>query len=232
MTALDLTNSCNTSSTQCLAVKGWTRIQCEHLAVYWRPMRCRRCMGCLLWKTRRVIAQVMVGLEEENKWTSFITLTSVPGSQWSTLMSQFSRLVKWLRSTYGSVDYAAVKQEGTSTGMKHLHVIFLGLRWVPYAILSAKWKRLTGAWAVDIQRVAGGKVAGYISRYIGQGMAVMLGKAVTFSKGWLRSGKPKLLEVAVDVGEPRTREWVGRTGSGTLIERWGPYGQCECPGRH
>lgn len=115
--------------------------------------------------------------------------------------------------------------------MRHLHVLFLGLRWVPYAALSAKWKRLTGAWAVDIQRVAGGKVAGYISRYIGQGMAVILGKAVTFSKGWVRTARPKLLEVAVDVGEPRVRAWVARTASGTLVERWGPEGGCECPGR-
>lgn len=231
MTALDLTNSCNASGAYCQAVKGWSRILCEHLACYWRPMRCRRCMGCLALKTKRVIAQVLIGLDEGEKWKSFITLTSTPGSQWSGLMSQFQKLVKWLRTTFGPVEYAAVKQEGSLTGMKHLHVLFLGLRWVPYVTLSRKWQSLSGAWSVDVQRVAGSKVAGYISRYIGQGMAVILGKAVTFSKGWLRSAKPKLLEVAVDVGEPHARDWAAKTLNGTLVEWWGPHGECECPGR-
>jgi len=231
MTTLDLTNSCNISSTRCIAVRGWSRIVCEHLAVYWRPMRCRRCMGCLRWKTNRVIAQVLVGLDAEEAWTSFITLTSKPGSQWSVLMCAFGRMVKWLRTIYGPVEYAAVKQEGSLTGMKHLHILFLGLRWVPYAALSRKWKLLTGAWSVDIQRVSGGRVAAYISRYIGEGLSVIVGKAVTFSKGWLRAKRPKLLEVAADVGEPHTRDWVARTAGGALIERWGPHGACECPGR-
>jgi len=231
VTALDLTKSCNSSGTYCQAVKGWSRIQCEHLAVYWKPRRCRRCLGCLLLKTNRVIAQVLTGLDEEEKWKSFITLTSTPGTQWSSLMAAFSKMVKWLRTSYGDVQYAAVKQEGGVSGMKHLHVLFLGLRWVPYAALSTKWKALTGAWSVDIQRIAGSKVAGYISRYIGQGMAVILGKAVTFSRGWVRRSKPKLLAVAMDVGEPHARTWVARTLNGTLVEWWGPRGDCECPGR-
>lgn len=238
MTALDLTNSYNTTpapattpGTRCTDIKGWSRIVCEHLATYWRPMRCRRCMGCLRWKTNRVISQVLGGLDGEDKWKSFITLTSTPGMEWSSLMRAFQRLVKWLRTTYGNVQYAAVKQEGSLNGMRHLHVLFLGLRWVPYAALSARWRSLTGAWSVDIQRIAGAKVAGYISRYIGQGMGVLLGKAVTFSKGWRRVKPPEKVEYNPDIGKPHPRPWVAMTKAGTLIECWGPDGECVCPGR-
>jgi len=194
-------------------------------------MRCKRCVGCLRWKTNRVIAQALVGLDGENSWKSFVTLTSLPGASWSRVMRAFQRLVRWMRSTYGSVEYAAIKQEGSSTGMKHLHCLLLGPKWVPYVILSRKWQSLSGAWSVDIQRVGSLSVAGYVARYIGQGMGVLVGKAVTFSKGWVRSIKPVLLEVRVDIGEPRARVWAARTGGGTLIERWGPHGECECPGR-
>ena len=223
-------NSHNITGAYCASPKGWARVVCEHLAVYWKPLRCKQCEGCLRWKTKRVIAQVLTGLEGDEKWKSFVTLTTIQAPSWSWVMTRFQKLVRWLRSTYGPVEYAAIKQEGTSTGMKHLHLLLLGPAWIPYATLSQKWKSISGAWSVDIQRVSSSGVAGYVARYVAAG-SVILGKAVTFSKGWLRAHRPQTIDYAKVSGAPSARVWVAVTQTGVKVEWWGPDGVCGCPGR-
>lgn len=221
-------HSSNSTETNCQAVKGWARVQCEHLAVYWKPLRCKKCGGCFLWKTKRVIAQVLTGLEGE-EWKTFMTLTTRPSASWDQVMKWFSALMRWMRKSHSRVEYAAIKQEGGSTGMKHLHCLIIGPPWVPYVALSRKWSALSGAWSVDVRRVGSSAVAGYVARYVALGM---LGarKAVTFSAGWRKSIKPKVLEFWGCGGGPEDRAWVVVLPNGTKVESWGPKGECVCPG--
>jgi len=196
------------------------------------PARCRKCAGCLLFKTYRTIAKCMYGFDGGTEWKEFLTLTTKAEPSWPRIMYCWQRLVRWLRKRYGPVSYACIKQEGKKTQNKHLHILLLGPVWISYRDVSAKWLELIGAWHVNIQRVTTtGRVAAYVSRYVASAMAGVR-KAVTFSSGWRRSSPPK-----VRVSEVMRRDlntawpWAAITRGGTLVDYWGIRGECECPGR-
>lgn len=223
-----LDNSSN--STKCTDIKGWCRVSCEHGAVYWRPLRCRKCRGCLAFKTCRITGTIINGMEGA-EWTQMVTLTTTPGTKWVSIMLSWQAFIRWARMRWGRFEYAAVKQEGSNTGMKHLHVIMVGGAACQPREVSDYWKGLTGAWNIDVKEITGAEVAGYVSRYVAGGIA-QVAKAVTFSRGWLRSGKPQetaspVIRRALDLSWC----WVDETRSGVLVEYWSPEGECECPGR-
>lgn len=224
----------------CYQPKGYVWGDCLHGVGGWIPLGCRNCEGCKEWWRKRTMRRILNYLEGQ-KWVSFVTLTSLPGAEWPSLVKQFGHLVRWLRSTYGVAEYVAVKEKGSVNGMKHLHCIFSPWIWVPYAALSQKWFALSGAWAVNIQRVASSsnlrRVASYVAKYITKGFATesysQLRKRVTFSRGW-----PKL---AAPLMKPWLRlEWQphfpwlrgGRkTSSGCLVQWDGSTLPCDCFGQ-
>ena len=131
---------------------------------------------------------------EGEKWVSFLTLTSRPGITWPLLMKAWSTFVKVLRRRYGPLGYLAVKEEGTATGMRHLHVLITGAVWLNWPSMSRAWSRLTGAPGVDIRRVntRGGKTAYsralYVCKYIGKGFGqdAPMRKLLTASAGFFK----------------------------------------------
>lgn len=228
---LNLIVSTNPSTgTQCQTPKGWLRLVCEHGSIAWKPMRCRHCEGCFNWRRKATISKIMYGLEGE-KWISFCTFTSMPGASWPFLMRAFQSLVKTLRKSYGRVEYVASKEEGASTGMKHLHVLLVGPSWIPYAVLSQAWLCRSGAWSVNIQRVSSGGTAAYITK----GLVAYLTKAgtewrklITFSKGWTKTPRVKMQEVHFYLHPPEPRPWAGLLLHGGYIEV--RREQCTCFG--
>jgi len=161
------------------------------------------------------------------EWKSLLTLTTRPGTSWSSIMRAWSSLIRSLRKRYGDVQYAVAKEEGDSTGMRHLHAVLVGPTWVPHAVVSALWYRRLGAYIVDIRRVSGGKVAGYVGKYLTkQGLG--LRKVLTYSRGWPKSKLPRLLECGPIGGKPVPRAWLYEQVGCMLVEWWGREGPCAC----
>jgi len=217
---------------RCQYPSGWVLVTCEHGGVWWVPSRCNGCEGCRELRRQRRVAQVIETIQA-SKWVAVMTLTSRRGMEWPVLMRRFQSLVKALRQEYGRIEYAAFKEEGSETGMKHLHVVVRGWVWVPHAKLRAMWRERTGAFHVNITRIHSGgqEAANYVSKHCGRVAAkhcskavgaVGPGKRVTFSKGFL-------------VKRPECKRWVtfflyprsenhGLPGlelpCGTVVEKW------------
>lgn len=158
------------------------------------------------------------------KWLTFVTLTSVPTSEWSGIMASFSTLVRNMRKN-GAVEYAAVKETGQK-GMKHLHVLLKGPSWLSRESLSTQWKRMTGAWNVDVRRVFGStKVGSYMAKYMSKSMAAgSLKKLITFSRNWYEKMKINPAFYVVHyAGRPDERQWEAVEEDGTLVEKG-----CKC----
>lgn len=85
--------------------------------------------------------------------------------------------------------------------MKHIHVIVLPWRFVPWQSLRQEWERLTGAWNVDVRRIPGARAAAYVSKYVAKGN-YGLRKNVTFSRSFAKL--------------PKEARW-------TRIDEWKPY---------
>jgi hypothetical protein len=162
----------------------------------------------------------------------FLTLTTInrePRMTWQEIMLRWSRLVAWLRRVYGPLEYVVVKEEGAN-GLRHLHAIVSGWRWVPVATLSAKWKLLTGAYRVWVERVVGRDgVAGYLGKYLAKGN-LPLRKLLTYSAGWPKLPVTEFLEVARETWFPARLVWAARMTNGSLVEWWGNDGPCSCFG--
>jgi hypothetical protein len=191
------------ADTRCSSPKGWTLFQCPHGSRVWLPRRCRHCPGCGQSRRNRLIVRLLAGTSTAQTVT-LLTLTSVPSSDWPLIMREWSHMVRWLRRASPSITYAAIKEAGTRSGMKHLHVLILNLDYVPQARISAEWARLTGAPIVDVRRVAGDHAAAYVAKYVSKGPASCL-KSVTFGRDW---PKPEPL--------PRTARAIDSIGP------WGP----------
>jgi len=220
------TNSVAQTDANCENPRGWLRVECAHGGIFWKIVRCRRCEGCFHHRAKVRTAKILTGIEGA-EWKSLLTLTSLPNTPWSRIMSKWTALVRYLRRSYGDVQYAVAKEQGSLTGMRHLHAVLVGPSWVPHAVVSRFWYSRLGAHVVDIRRVSSSRVAGYVAKYITKA-DTMIRKALTFSRGWVRSSFPPLLAMSNLLGEPLVRRWREAHGDGILIERWGWAGRCRC----
>jgi len=216
----------------CSNPKGWYLLVCTHLGQAYKPMRCRHCAGCQEAKRRKAIARIIHGMGEQD-YLVFLTLTTVnrePRMTWPDIMKAWSRLVAWLRRTYGPMEYALVKEEGAG-GVRHLHGIVSGWKWVPISDLSREWQRLTGAYRVWIDRVVGRDgVASYVAKYMAKS-GLPLRKLLTYSAGWPKLPPTEWLECTdLGNGRPTARAWADVLVDGTLVEWWGRGGRCPCFG--
>jgi hypothetical protein len=166
---------------------------CPHGAVIVNPVACRNCDWCMGTRQRKVIGDALYSSEYKNHRANLamLTLTSARGAEWPALMRRFQSLMKWIRKR-GPVHYIAAKEEGKETGMKHLHVIIFGWRYIPWIAISKAWQSRTGAWGIYIKKVKHtayvGDVIAYVTKYVTKQIGGMLGtlKHVTYSANFPR----------------------------------------------
>lgn len=224
------------TSTICEHPKGWRRYECPHGGEAVFPLRCRRCDACREAHQWRVIGEIASGIQA-SAWAAMVTLTTAPQDdgtwpEWSTIMRRFQSLVKALRSRYGCIEYAAVKEEGAQSGMRHLHVAVVGAEWIDHQVLRRLWQGRTGAWSVDVRRIRAGR-AKEVASYLGKQRVSR--KMVTYSKGYPRQPMESLLE---DRGEEISPSALAASGNnlmlptvtGGYVVHWGPGGPCDCFG--
>lgn len=136
------------------------------------PMRCRcwHCEECRPGRVQRLIHEAKSG-----KPTLFITLTSRRRSDRSPSWAAQELVRAWrtIRSEYlkkhgkGSLAFLAVFEE-TKKGWPHLHIV-ARCKWLDQRWLSKRMAALHDSPVVDVRRVTGlGKVANYITKYIGK----------------------------------------------------------------
>jgi len=200
------------------------------------PIRCRVCVGCRAHYQNRVIARIAQGVQTFGEGrASLLTLTSSPGTSWPLIMAKWSSMAKALRAFSPRLEYAAVKEVGPATGMKHLHVVCANWLFTPFETISAMWESRIGAPGVDIRRFYGrvedipGYVAKYVSKTIGD---TGVHKVVTYSKHW-----PKLRaqSTARFLGWLSNLNWwrvMGMTAEGHIIPQRpdGRFTDCSCFG--
>lgn len=99
-------------------------------------------------------------------------------------MRAFLLLVRWMRRQNPGLEYAAIKEEGAKTGMKHLHVVMLNWRFIPQEEIQCEWLRLTGSWNAQIKRITDTKGAAlYVSKYVSKAVPFSR-KSITYSAGF------------------------------------------------
>ncbi|KKM19934.1 hypothetical protein LCGC14_1650610 [marine sediment metagenome] len=204
---------------------GWSPLRCEHGTEVWFPKRCRACPGCRRARVGTVIARILLGLQQPGDHV-LLTLTSRPGTTWPQIMKAWSSMVRGLRQGGSRLPYAAIKQEGRASGMKHLHIVALGWSYVPQRELSRRWLGLTGAPVVDVRRIEDASITNYLAPYLASDLAGTR-KNVTYSLRWPKLPRGHTWQLIPDrhpiaicgnVAEVTTR--------GCAVVKWGKG--CDC----
>jgi hypothetical protein len=98
-------------------------------------------------------------------------------------MRAFQHLIKFLRKTSPDLAYAACKEEGSDTGMRHLHVVLIGFQYTPQSSIARRWRELTGAFVVRIERLRSDRAGYYVAKYVSKDLDAAR-KHVTYSKNF------------------------------------------------
>lgn len=174
-----------------------------------------------------MVARIGNGLEGKPN-SAMLTLTSVPGTTWPEFMRAWSHMVKMLRNTSPELQYAACKEEGSKTGMRHLHVVLLNLNYTPQSAIAWKWRQLTGAHVVRIERLRTDRAHYYVAKYVSKDLDAAR-KHVTFSRGFppLPPPEHRLTHVAEtnQYGPSNVRIWTDAPGIVQNLEEG-----CDCFG--
>ena len=113
----------------------------------------------------------------------FLTLTSKADREWSDIMTAWQAMVRWMRLSNPDLAYVAVKEEGSKTGMKHLHVLLTPFTFVPQKQLSAAWSRYSGASVVWIERMTKKVSWAYLTKYLTKDL-IGASRLVNYSRNW------------------------------------------------
>ena len=141
-------------------------------------------------------------------------------------MAAWESLSRSLRRNTTTFTYACVKEEGKKTGMKHLHVIIIGLPFTPWEDISARWKALTGAHHIYIEWKDSIDSVLYAAKHAWKARPHAR-KSVTFSKDWPKLPRnPAKIFVEKVCGPPTDRHWRMILPDGSLVERLFPG--CNC----
>lgn len=143
-------------------------------------------------------------------------------------MRSFQHLIKFLRKTSPRLEYAACKEEGSRTGMKHLHVILLNFTYTPQHTIARRWRELTGAFVVRVERLRSDRAGYYVAKYVSKDLDAAR-KHVTFSRGFppLPPNPLKVAHVAETgpAGPARVGTWTAHPGIVDVI-----HPGCDCWG--
>lgn len=158
-----------------------------------------------------------------------LTVTTKAGTDWPATMRAWQHLVKFLRKTSPELEYAACKEEGSSTGMRHLHVIVLNFEYTPQFAIAKRWRELTGAFVVRIERLRSDRAHYYVAKYVSKDLDAAR-KHVTFSKGFppLPPPEHRLSHIAETgfTGPSRTYFWTAHPGIvDTMVENCSCFGE-------
>lgn len=178
------------------------------------------------------------GKKKKGLWRSYalageperlITLTCKPDDlltarqQVKKMKQAFSRLIQRLRRKYGILEYLAV-WELTKAGLPHVHVLQRGT-FIDQKELSRFWNDLTGAYIVDIKKIASQEqVSNYVMKYLTKAITQMQEsfsgiRVIQRSKNWiLPKHAPLFKRQHPDAGEPE--EWRFVFASPAQIENY------------
>lgn len=214
----------------CRSPAGWLQVGCGHGSVVWVPLRCRHCRGCIEGHLRRVRARLKHGLNELGGDCAMLTLTSMPGMSWVEVMKAWNKLRGWLRKRVPDLEYAAIKQEGSVAGMRHLHVVLGRWRYVEREAIKREWERLTGAYMVDIRRKGASGAVNYVVGYVTSKLEGSdLRKRVTYSRGFpklpVQEARWRPTGERVDGSVAPAGRYESVLGSGLLVVK---DSYCEC----
>jgi DNA-binding HxlR family transcriptional regulator len=152
-------------------------------------LRCKRwsCEICHPIQRRRVISYARKGVPDR-----FVTLTckpdlfETPDQAARAMRDAFAKLIRLIRKENPgrTVEYMRVF-EATKAGWPHLHIL-MRTPWISQQWLSDTWKRLTGAFIVDVRQVKNIEHAAYyVAKYIGKALARFKGVTRWFrSRNW------------------------------------------------
>jgi hypothetical protein len=195
------------------------------------PLRCRNCDGCAAARRGKVIHKIIDGAQEEAK-LGFLTLTTTNQSgafpSWAVIMKAYSKFIQRCRRAGAPIEYAAVKEEGELRGMRHLHVIMRGWKFIPHEILSEWWEEYAGAPGLDIKVIDSKKVASYMAKYVSKDVGRQGAKLVTYSSGWgAKHGARLNVRVDLNCRAPNQSQVKYVSSKGFLLDANPP---CECFG--
>lgn len=125
-----------------------------------------RCYRCSRIVSGRSFALARSALEEMNpRYVRFITLTLAP-EEWGDVRKRMQDLIQYLRRHGIRVNWLWVVEEGSDTGMKHIHAVQWG-DFIP-------WRDLLDWWGARVQIEASHEALGYLGknviRYLGKGL--------------------------------------------------------------
>tara|TARA_Y100000310_G_scaffold338889_1_gene429823 strand:+ start:715 stop:1377 length:663 start_codon:yes stop_codon:yes gene_type:complete len=178
-----------------------------------------------------VIHRIVEALEETQQRKVLLTLTSVGWQDWPGIMSAWAAMWKRLKRRMPWARYAAVKEVGAETGMKHLHVVIIGWKWVAWRDLCAWWEELSGAWNTDVRQMDGAStVAHYVAKYVSKALGRLRAKVVTYSRGFGRPHRARLSLGRIELLDwDRKPEHVSLlTALGALVSPLKEWGSCSC----
>lgn len=144
-----------------------------------------------------------------------LTLTTRLGTDWPAIMRSWQHLVKSLRKTSPRLEYAACKEAGSKNGMRHLHIILLNLEFTPQSQIAHRWRELTGAHVVRIERLRSDRAHYYVAKYVSKDLD-QARKHVTFSRGFPplppNPHPMKAVKETTYLGPSRVDVWTDRPG--------------------
>lgn len=134
--------------------------------VVWRPTcknaRCRRCSRQVSAQTFALARRALEGIDH----VRFITLTRAPRG-WQETREAMRLWLQNLRRGGYEMNVLWVVEEGSDTGMKHIHAIQWG-DYIPKELLSASWPH--GFTQIEGARAATNYLAKGVVRYVAKGL--------------------------------------------------------------
>ena len=131
-----------------------------------------------------------------------------------------------MKRRWGLLTYAGVKEEGSQSGMKHLHFIIVFAARPLQSAVSALWRKLTGAFMINMKVIGHDRVDQYLAKYLAKGHRIAR-KDMMFARNWPKLPPlPQPLDVTKFLNPPAPGPNRISMPDGSIIEL--PYTPCPC----
>jgi len=176
------------------------------------------CEHCRPQKIARLVGDLKDAMP-----TRFVTLTTkatssgCPHAEHVRATTRIPRLFKRMDGDRPKTEYFRVI-ELTKRGWPHYHFLTRGNYW-DQEQLSREWKRLTGAFIVDVRKIKGKNLINYVTKYVVKGFPIEWARRrFSASRGFWR--RPPTKKAADYVGWSRPMSFY----QSSLVERWAELG--------